>query len=114
MSLGISQAEQFKLRIGNRTLGLANFGCDLGKLVRQSLELSLQDSAFCARVHISKSCIGMRVDILLDTANAAIKIFCLTAISSIQSIIFISSIFVLEINCVEKNLLFANFLSQLI
>jgi len=114
MSLSIFKTEQLKLRISDSALGLADVRCDLRKFIGELLELSLQDTTFCARVHIAKCCIRMCVDIFLDAANSAIKVFCLATIPSIQSIVFIGRVFILEINCVQKHLLLTNLLSQLV
>ncbi|KAI6766543.1 hypothetical protein HG531_011765 [Fusarium graminearum] len=86
----------------------------LGNFIREVLELSLEGSSLSFRIPACQGRVRVRINILLDATNAAVKLVGLTSITSIENVVFFKVLLVSKIHSIQKNLLLLNLLLELV
>jgi hypothetical protein len=114
VSLGILETEELKLCIGNLTLESANIRRSLRNLILVSLQLTTKGSTLRSIVKSTEGSVRVSVNVILNATNSVHQALSLTAVLTIESIIILSTVLVLEVNGVQHNLGLADLLLQLL
>ena len=110
MGLGIFDAEELQSSVHDSLLSSSYLRSKLGNLVSEVLELALKSSSLSLRISACQGGVRVRINILLNATNTAIKLVGLTSVTAIENVIFLKVLLISKVHGIQENLLLLNLL----